>query len=123
MRVIIAGGRNFNDYERLKKVMDNCPYEVTEVVCGKARGADSLGEKWALSREIKVSYFIPDWNSLGKRAGFVRNNDMAEYACKDGVDKALLVAFWDGVSKGTKNMIELATKKGMVVKVVKYNGG
>ena len=122
MKCIIAGGRDFDDYNRLVRVMDKCPYEITEVVCGKARGADSLGEKWALSREIKVSYFIPDWESLGKRAGFVRNNDMAEYACKDGVDKALLVAFWDKKSKGTKSMIELATKKGMLVKVVKYNG-
>ena len=87
MKCIIAGGRDFDDYNRLVRVMDECPYEITEVVCGKARGADSLGEKWALSREIKVSYFIPDWESLGKRAGFVRNNDMAEYACKDGVDK------------------------------------
>ena len=120
MKCIIAGGRDFNDYDRLVKIMNNCPYEITEVVCGKARGADSLGEKWALSKQIKVVYFIPDWESLGKRAGFVRNNDMAEYACKDGVEQALLVAFWDGYSKGTKSMIELATKKGMLVKVVKY---
>jgi len=122
MKCIIAGGRDFDDYNRLVRVMNKCPYEITEVVCGKARGADSLGEKWALSREIKVSYFIPDWESLGKRADFVRNNDVVEYACKDGVDKALLVAFWDKKSKGTKSMIELATKKGMLVKVVKYNG-
>jgi len=120
MRVIIAGGRDFNDYERLKKVMDNCPYEVTEVVCGKARGADSLGEKWALERGVYVEYFVPDWEGLGKRAGFARNADMAEYACENGSDNGLLVAFWDGVSKGTKSMIDLATKKGMLVKVIKY---
>lgn len=120
MRVIIAGGRNFNDYERLKKVMDNCPYEVTEVVCGKARGADSLGEKWALERGVHIEYFAPDWEGLGKRAGFARNADMAEYACENGSDNGLLVAFWDGASKGTKSMIDLATKKGMLVKVIKY---
>lgn len=61
MRCIIAGGRDFNNYERLKKVMDTCPYEITEVVCGKARGADSLGEKWALERGVHVEYFVPDW--------------------------------------------------------------
>ena len=120
MRCIIAGGRDFNDYERLKKVMDSCPYEVTEVVCGKARGADSLGEKWAIERGIQVKYFVADWNVLGKRAGFVRNASMAEYACENGNDKGLLVAFWDEVSRGTKNMIDLATNKCMVVKVIKY---
>lgn len=120
MRCIIAGGRDFNDYGRLKKVMDNCPYEITEVVCGRARGADSLGERWALERGVHVEYFVPDWEGLGKRAGFVRNSDMAEYACEQGVDKALLVAFWDEKSKGTKNMIDLATKYGMIVKVIKY---
>lgn len=45
---------------------------------------------------------------------------MVEYACEQGVDKALLVAFWDEKSKGTKNMIDLATKYGMIVKVVTY---
>ena len=120
MRCIIAGGRDFNDYERLKKVMDNCPYEITEVVCGKARGADSLGEKWALERSVHVKYFVPDWEGLGRRAGFARNADMAEYACENGSDNGLLVAFWDKNSKGTKSMIDLATKKGMVVKVIKY---
>ena len=120
MRCIIAGGRDFNDYERLKKVMDNCPHEITEVVCGKARGADSLGEKWALEKGIHVEYFIPDWESLGKRAGFVRNNNMAEYSCDSGETEGLLVAFWDTVSKGTKHMIDIATKYGMVVKIIKY---
>lgn len=120
MRCIIAGGRDFNDYGRLEKVMDNCPYEITEVVCGKARGADSLGEKWALERGDHVEYFVPDWEGLGKRAGFARNADMAEYACENGSVNGLLVAFWDKKSKGTKSMIDLATKKGMVVKAIKY---
>lgn len=120
MRCIIAGGRDFNDYGRLEKVMDNCPYEITEVVCGKARGADSLGEKWALERGVHVEYFVPDWEGLGRRAGFARNADMAEYACENGSDNGLLVAFWDEVSRGTKSMIDLATKKGMIVKVIKY---
>ena len=120
MRCIIAGGRDFNDYGRLEKVMDNCPYEITEVVCGKARGADSLGEKWALERGVHVEYFVPDWGGLGKRAGFVRNNDMAEYACENGSDNGLLVAFWNKKSKGTEHMIKTAQKKGFTVKVVYY---
>lgn len=120
MRCIIAGGRNFNDYRRLEKVMDNCPYEITEVVCGKARGADFLGEKWALDRGVHVEYFVPDWTGRGKRAGFARNADMAEYACENGSDNGLLVAFWDKNSKGTEHMIKTAQRKGLTVKVVYY---
>ena len=120
MRCIIAGGRDFNDYGRLEKVMDNCPYEITEVVCGKARGADSLGEKWALERGVHVEYFVPDWEGLGKRAGFARNADMAEYACENGSVNGLLVAFWNKNSKGTEHMIKTAQKNGLAVKVVYY---
>ena len=120
MKCIIAGGRDFNDYHRLEKVMDECPYTITEVVCGKAKGADSLGELWALSRNIPVKYFIPDWNGLGKKAGHVRNAEMGDYACKGGVEQALLVAFWDKKSKGTGHMIETAKKKGLIVKVFYY---
>lgn len=120
MKCIIAGGRDFDDYSRLERIMDKCPYEISEVICGKARGADSLGEKWAKSKGIHVEYFIPDWEGLGKRAGFLRNKDMAEYACKNEGEKSLLVAFWDENSRGTKSMIDLATRYGMIVKVFKY---
>ena len=113
MKCIIAGGRDFNDYHRLEKVMDECPYTITEVVCGKAKGADSLGELWALSRKIPVKYFIADWDGLGKKAGHVRNAEMGDYA-------DMLVAFWDKNSKGTQHMINYAKKKNLVVKVFKY---
>lgn len=113
MKTIIAGGRDFNDYSYLEDVMNMCPFVVTEIVCGKARGADTLGEKWGKSKDIPVKYFIPDWNGLGKKAGYVRNRDMGDYA-------DALVAFWDGKSKGTKGMIDYATKKGLKVTVFEY---
>ena len=113
MKCIIAGGRDFNDHKRLFKIMDNCPHDITEVVCGGAKGADFFGSSWAVDRNIHVKYFIPDWDGLGKRAGFVRNAEMGDYA-------DMLIAFWDGKSKGTKNMIDYATKKGLVVKVFYY---
>ena len=74
----------------------------------------------ALDRGVHVEYFLPDWEGLGRRAGFARNADMAEYACENGSDNGLLVAFWNKKSKGTKSMLDLATKKGMIVKVIKY---
>ena len=88
-----------------------------EIVCGKARGANTLGEKFAKNYGIKVKYFPADWNSLGKSAGYKRNKQMAEYAKeKNGV----LIAFWDKKSKGTKHMIDLANSNGLKVFVYNY---
>ena len=98
MKVIIAGGRDFDNYEYLSEVMNSLDFIVTEVVCGGARGADSLGEQWAKTNRVQLKYFYPDWDGLGKAAGHIRNREMAEYG-------DYLVAFWDGKSKGTQNMI------------------
>jgi hypothetical protein len=121
MRVIIAGSRDFNDYELLKSNVYNILKDETmknnsmnfgsfEIVCGKARGADTLGEKFGKEFGLTIKYFIPDWNGLGKSAGYVRNSDMAKYA---KVNNGVLIAFWDGESKGTKHMIDLANKYGL----------
>lgn len=115
-RVIIAGGRSFSDYERLKRVMDHLLSKTKEeivIVCGKARGADSLGEQYAKEKGYEVRYFPADWKGLGKSAGYKRNEQMAQNA-------DALVAFWDGQSRGTKHMIDLAGKYGLDVRVVKY---
>lgn len=113
MKVIIAGGRDFKDFELLVHSIWDLDL-VTEVVSGKARGADSLGEQWAKENNIPISAHPADWDTHGKSAGYIRNSEMADYA-------DALLAFWDGKSKGTKHMIDLATKKGLEVKVVKYN--
>lgn len=119
MRVIIAGGRDFGSTEEHRELFTQtiqvAGAGITEVVCGKARGADSLGELWALENGVPVAEFPADWNSLGKRAGYVRNSQMAEYA-------DALLAFWDGQSRGTKHMIDQATAKGLPVQVVHYSG-
>lgn len=106
MKTIIAGGR---DYRGPIEV----PWEVSVVVSGKARGADSLGEQWAKSNGIPVEEYPADWDAYGKRAGFMRNSDMANNA-------EALVAYWDGKSRGTKSMIELAIKKGLILQVNYY---
>jgi hypothetical protein len=75
-------------------------YTDIEVVSGCARGADQLGERWADERGYPVKRFPADWHKHGKRAGYLRNEEMAGYATH-------LVAFWDGRSRGTKHMIDL----------------
>ena len=88
---------------------------MTEVVIGCAQGADSHGETVARSMGIPVARFPADWKQYGKSAGIRRNAQMAEYA-------DALIAVWDGQSRGTKNMIELASAKGLLVFVYRFNG-
>jgi len=94
--------------------MANLPWEVTEVVSGGAKGIDTLGEIWADVMGIPIVYFIPDWDKYGKRAGFMRNREMAEYAA-EGPDGGGCVAFWNGFSAGTRNMID--TSKSLRLRV------
>jgi hypothetical protein len=103
MKVIIAGGRDFDDYLTLNCEIDflNNHYFKLEIVCGGARGADTLAENYAKQLGLPVKVFPADWDKHGKSAGYLRNQQMAEYA-------DMLVAFWDGKSKGTKHMIDLA---------------
>jgi hypothetical protein len=115
MKVIIAGGREFDDYSRLVNVMDHLLSSVSEVeiVSGAARGADALGERYARERGYKLTKFPADWDRYGKSAGYRRNAQMAEYA-------DACVCFWDGKSRGTKHMIDLATEKGIGLRVARY---
>jgi len=120
MRTIVAGGRGFNDSGLLADELDHFEeyHSSSEliVVSGCAKGADKLGEVWAGSCDRKVVKFPADWEKHGKSAGFIRNREMANYA-------EALVAFWDGKSKGTKSMIDIALRLGLVVKVVRYTNG
>jgi hypothetical protein len=100
MKTIIAGSRDFNDFDYMKAYLATIPpwIEITEVVSGCAQGADTLGEKWAELKRIPVKRFPAEWERLGKRAGPIRNAEMGIYA--EG-----LIAFWDGKSRGTQHMI------------------
>lgn len=113
MKVIIAGSRTFHDYQFLKEEMEKLNLKIDEVVCGEAKGADSLGKQWAIENNIPVQSFYPDWNRLGKAAGMIRNHQMGYYA-------DYLVAFWDGKSKGTKDMIDYMQQLGKHGSVIIY---
>ena len=115
IKVIIAGGRNFEDYHRLCRVCDKIlkNYSNIEIVSGAYKGADLLGERYANERNYPIKQFPADWRRYGKSAGLKRNIEMAAYA-------DALIAFWDGESKGTKHMIDLATQTGLNVKVIYF---
>jgi len=112
IKVIIAGGRNFDDYRKLCQVCDEFlkDQNIVEIVSGAYKGADILGEKYAAERNHPIKQFPADWRRYRKSAGLKRNIEMASYA-------DILIAFWDGESKGTKNMIELATQAGLKVEI------
>lgn len=116
-RVIIAGCRDFDNYELLKERCDfflqNQKKEDVVIVSGHASGADALGERYAQERGYKLETYPADWQTHGKAAGPIRNEQMANIS-------NALIAFWDGKSRGTKNMIETATKRGLQVAVVRY---
>ena len=116
-KVIIAGGRHFSDYQFLKETCDSLLDELDEtieIVSGTARGADKLGEKYAREKNYQIHRFVAQWDKFGKSAGYRRNAEMADFA-------DMLIAFWDGESKGTSHMIDLANAKNLGVVVMKYD--
>lgn len=128
LRIIIAGSRTFEPAYYMGKLIDSMSvilhskdYGVDKVVIvsGTARGADRAGEEYAKIVGYEVKRFPADWDNLGKRAGYVRNAEMAKYAAEDG-HVGMLAAFWDGKSKGTKHMIDLAKRYGLEVYIVNF---
>jgi hypothetical protein len=116
-KLIIGGGRDFSDYALLHKKVDvmlaakrfNCQIEI---VSGKAKGADTLGEQYAKENGFSLKEFPADWK-IGKSAGYARNKEMAEYA-------DACICFWNGKSNGTKHMIDLANAKGIPIRIISY---
>lgn len=107
-RIIVAGSRYFSNKEWLYSVLDDYIKSVddnVEIVSGHCRGADMLGEQYAKDHGIPLVLFPANWSKYGKRAGYIRNDQMAKYASeKNGV----LIAFPIGEARGTKMMIRIA---------------
>jgi len=114
IKLIVAGSRSFNDYQKLKSTLDQVLKHLDktelEIVSGTAKGADTLGEKYAIANGFKIKRFPANWQQYGKKAGPLRNEKMAKYATH-------CVVFWDGVSRGTKSMINLAERHQLDLKV------
>ena len=118
IRIIVAGSRTFNNYPLLKHTLNNFiqqlgAYDSIEIVSGGAPGADRFGERYAREQGYSLKIFPAHWNLYGKRAGYLRNAEMADYA-------DCLVAFWDCQSPGTKHMINLAMQKGLKVCCINF---
>jgi len=115
MKLAVVGSRGFNDYDLLKSKLDaiHLRKPITCIVSGGAKGADSLGEKWAKENNIETLIFIPEWDKYGKKAGFLRNEDIIK-------NSDAVVAIWDEVSKGTAHSISLAKKYNKSCLVVKF---
>jgi hypothetical protein len=119
MKCIIAGSRTITDYDEVKKAFDECPFksDITEIVSGAAKGVDTLGEKLAFERDIKLSRFPADWNLYKKRAGVIRNQQMGDYA------DCAIVVMPEGGSTGSLHMLNYMKKldKPTHVRYVKEN--
>ena len=115
IKVIIAEGRNFDDFHKFCQVCDEFLQNQNdiEIASGAYKGVDLLRERYAAERNHPIKQFPANWRRYGKSAGHKRNTEIAAYA-------DALIAFWDGKSKGTKHMIELATKAGLNVKIIYF---
>lgn len=119
MRLIIAGGRDFNDFDTLEREVlkfikaHREPGEKVTIISGRARGADRLGERFANKYGLKIIKKPADWIKYGKKAGFIRNEEMAKIATH-------VIIFWDGSSKGSMYMRKIAESKKLITKVIRY---
>lgn len=113
MKIIIAGSRSITDFETIKKAIECCPFSISEVVSGGAKGVDLLGEKYAGEEKIPIKVFKPSWSNLEAPGAIVKTNKYGKYNAKAGIDRNeqmgdyadALIAVWDGESKGTRHMI------------------
>lgn len=118
MKLIVAGGRDFVNtnrmIEELQKLVNsgNIP-DCPELVCGMARGADMLAYSLWANHNMKIHTFPADWKTHPRSAGYIRNAEMGNFA-------DVLVAFWDGKSRGTKHMIDIMQRLNKPVYIVRY---
>jgi hypothetical protein len=121
-RVIVAGSRGAGSDADTYLLLENklnsilSKKSVThniEIVSGTAAGADKMGEHYAVVYSHDIKQFPADWTKFGKRAGYIRNEEMAQYA-------DALVALWDGKSRGTKHMIDIANRHGLPTRIIHY---
>ena len=116
-RVVIAGCRDYNNYDEAKNYIDFCLSNVRKennivILSGCASGADAIGERYAKENGFKVEKYPADWKTYGRSAGPRRNKQMAEIS-------DYVICFWDEKSKGTKSMIDYARKCGKPIKIKK----
>ena len=124
-RIVICGGRHFNDYEQLKTTITNflkqrkIEIENVEIVSGHCQGADMLGEQYAKEYGLKLTIFPADWQRYKRKAGPIRNKQMIEYIMQ--TENKAVIAFVSENSKGTKQTVLLAKRAGIFVVETHYS--
>jgi hypothetical protein len=114
VRVLVCGSRNWHDRDRISARLAQLPgADDTVIVHGNARGADRLAGEEANKLGLLVEVCPADWERHGKQAGIIRNEQMAAA----GAD--LCIAFWDGRSTGTFDMMKRATTHGIPLDIVR----
>ena len=108
MKVAVIGSRTL-DIINLGKYL---PENTTEIISGGATGVDTSAKKYALTNNIKLTEFLPEYGKYGRLAPLIRNTQIIENA-------DIVLAFWDGKSRGTKDVIEKCREKGIEIKVYK----
>ena len=112
MHLAIIGSRSFSDYNRLSGIVKSWFYnggasgdqcEISSIISGGATGVDSLAARFAKEENIHLVEHLPDWERFGKRAGFIRNEDIIKNC-------SCVLAIWDGISKGTGNSLSIAKR-------------
>jgi len=114
-RTIIAGSREILNRDAVFDAIASCPWSISVVLCGMARGADSIGEMWANQNKIPVERYPAQWNRHGKSAGPIRNELMAVAAGGEGG----LVLVWYGDSPGSRHMLGIARSRGLAIHEVR----
>lgn len=124
MKTIIAGSRKGIVYTDIEEAINLCGWIPTEVVCGEASGADSFGKNWAKLHNVPLVSFPAKWNDLSYQDAIIKTNSFGKkYDAKAGIRRNhqmgdyadALIAVWDGVSRGTKDMIDYSNKKNLKV--------
>lgn len=101
MNIGVVGSRSFSNYKYMKKILDVYCVKSSKIISGGADGADTLAIQYAKKNGIDYEEFFPEWNRYGLSAGFIRNKTIVE-------NSDVIIAFWDGRSKGTAHTIRLA---------------
>lgn len=114
MKLAIVGSRSFNNYEKAKKIFVERFKDVTHIVSGGARGGDLIGKQIANEFGLEYIEFLADWKKYGRSAGFQRNPFIVK-SCDE------VLAFWDGISGGTKNTLDIAKRSKKNSTIIYFN--
>ena len=112
MKVAIIGSRNLT----ISNLGEYLPPETTEIVSGGARGIDTCARTYARAHDIALREFHPDYARYGHAAPLRRNQQIVDYA-------DMVLAFWDGQSRGTAHVINICEKKRIMLKVIRIETG